>query len=156
MKSLREIWRYATSSDIPTKRKYTKRVEPSRIMNRTWTKVTNNDKKKVLSLRKRGWTYSKISHKMGRSTSTVSDIINSTKKYTVQSQPSNPKAVYQRHQDRLSTGNMEFLPDHHLCPVCHPNSKTTWPEYFAMTHRATIRNARKTHKSSSDFSLSNY
>jgi len=152
MKTLREIWRFAMSNDTPIKRK---RAEKSKIRNKTWKQVTDSDKKRINNLRKKGLTYTQIAYETGRSTSTISGVINSPKKNTVNERPSDPKAVYQRHQDRIASGNMKYLPNHHLCPVCNPNSTTTWREYFAMTHKATINNARK-NKNSSQWTMSNY
>jgi len=155
MRTLREIWRFAMSNKPPIKHKQTKRAKTPKTQNRTWLKVTDSDRKMIQNLRKNGLSYTEISRETGRSTSTVSTILNSGKKYSVNERPSNPKLVYQRHQDRIASGRMEYLPNHHLCPVCNPNSKTTWREYFAMTHKATVENARKT-RHSSEWTLSNY
>lgn len=136
--------------------KQTKRAErPKLRKTRGWVKVTENDKKMMQNLRKKGLTYIEIAYETGRSTSTVSGVLNSGKKYSVNERPSNPKLTYQRHQERIASGRMEFLPNHHLCPVCNPNSNTTWREYFAMITKATAQNARKT-RHSSEWTLSNY
>ena len=162
MRTLREIWRFATSSkstpDIP-KRAYKKHGE-TLYATRKYTKITEEHVKQIRLLSKKGVNQSNIAKQVKVAPSTVSKIMNRQPpykaKYTVGDMPSNPKAVYQRHQNRIATGNMEYIPNHHLCPVCNPNSTTTWREYFTMTHRATIKNARKNNKGSSDFSLSNY
>ena len=152
MRTLREIWRFAISNKPSIKRKQTKRAKTPK---RVWRKVSDNEKKTINELRKKGMTLTQIGQNIGRSQSVVSKVLSTSKKYTVNQHPSNPKAVYQRHQDRIASGRMEYIPNHHLCPVCNPNSKTTWREYFTMTHKATVENARKA-RHSSQWTLSNY
>ena len=147
-----------TTDEQPVKRKYQK------TQKRTYTRVTNAKRKQVQRLRKSGLLYKEISEKSGIALSTISDIINdkkhsNRKRYTVRDKPHDSKAVYERHQNKIRIGDMRFLPQHHLCPVCNPNSTTTWKEYFLLTHSNTMSYARdvlEKNNKPQEFSMSNY
>ena len=160
MKSLRQIWKFMTTDEQPVKRKYLKHTK------RPYNRVTNSMRKRVLKLRATGMLYKDISKKVGVAPSTISDIINdkkhsNRKRYTIGDKPYNTKMVYERHQKKLRMGDTRFLPQHHLCPVCNPNSTTTWKEYFLLTHSHTMSHARNKLEQSNksqiqEFSMSNY
>ena len=147
-----------TTDEQPVKRKYQKKTK------RTHKRVSNNVRNKVLTLRATGMIYRDISKKVGVAPSTISDIVNNKKhsnkkRYTVRDKPYNSKAVYERHQNKIRIGDMRFLPQHHLCPVCNPNSTTTWKEYFLLTHSHTMSYARdvlEKNNKPQEFSMSNY
>ncbi len=143
------------SSEPKPKRAYHKKQRP-------YTTITPAIQSRVKQLRRSGMKYAKISKIVGIAPSSISDILNHKrnykKMYSVGDRPSNEKAVYDRHQQRLKDGKLDYLPKHHLCPVCNPHSTTTWKEYFHIVHGATMLNARvkleqKTH--TQEFSMSN-
>jgi len=139
MKSLRQIWKFITTDEKPPKKTYTKNVQ-----SRRYTRITDYERNQVRKLYKSGMLQNDISRKVGIAPSSVSKILHKPKKkgYSVGEMPSNTKIVYERHQKNIRDGRTQFLPNHHLCPVCNPNSTLSWKEYFKMTHRATVSNAR--------------